>query len=355
MRAEAFEPGSAGFVPPALQAARETRRSAAESIGPDGRIFMMMLSGYITVESRGIVESRVVALPQDEAGQIQEAAQAARLASDFLSLERLGRQLIVLGEASGATAQAALGYYHLGIALTSLNRGSEAAGATRSAIRLYEASGDRFAAARAMMNLATIELDNHGNAAQARSLYESSAPVIRELGEPKNLAIALGNLGEICRLEGDYRGALANAEESLEIFAAMNDVDNSIWQLTNIAQYRLTLRRYAAAIESMKAAYELLLAEPNPRWLACYFDVWVLVAASLERYDVAVQLVAFTDKYRDENNQPRLQAMLPWLSTPKERIARELSHERHDELVAAGEALTVETAQGLAETIEPPG
>ena len=105
----------------------------------------------------------------------------------------------------------------------------------------------------------------------------------------------------------------------------------------------------------MASAYDLLRFEPNPRWLAWYFDTWFLIAAGLGRWDAAAQLLAFTDKYRDEQNQPRLQAMLPWLSTPKERLARELSHERHDELVAAGEALTIETAQRLAESIRPPG
>jgi hypothetical protein len=186
-------------------------------------------------------------------------------------------------------------------------------------------------------------------------LYEASAPVIREFGDPLHLAIALGNLGEICRLEGDYRSALANAEESLAIFRSLDDADDTVWQLTAIAHYRFALRQHAPAIAAMAAAYDLLRVDPNPRWLAWYFDVWFLIAAGLERWEAAAELLAFTDKYRDEQNQPRVQAMLPWLSTPKERLAREFSQERYDELVAAGEALTIETAQHLAESIRPPG
>jgi tetratricopeptide (TPR) repeat protein len=289
----------------------------------------------------------------EEENALLEAAKSARLTSDFLLLERLGRELISLGSSGDSSQAQAFGYYHLGIALSNLNRGSEAAGATHQAIALFEAAGDRFSAAKAMMNLGSIELDNHGNAEEARRLYEFSAPVVRELGAPLHLAIALGNLGEICRLEGDYRGALVNAEESLAIFRSVGDTDNTVWQLTSIAHYRFALRQHAAAIASMAAAFDLLRDDPNPRWLAWYFDTWFLIAAGLERWDAAAELLAFTDKYRDEQNQPRLQAMLPWLSTPKERLARELSHERHDELVAAGEALTIETAQRLAESIQP--
>jgi tetratricopeptide (TPR) repeat protein len=290
----------------------------------------------------------------EEANALLEAARSARLTSDFLLLERIARELIAVG-ASGDSAEAeAFGYYHLGIALSNLNHGSEAAGATRTAIRLYEAAGDRFSAAKAMMNLGSIELDNVGNAEEARRLYEASAPVVRELGDPLHLAIALGNLGEICRLEGDYRGALANAEESLAIFRSLEDTDNTIWQITAIAHYRFALRQHAPAIAAMADAFDLLRDDPNPRWLAWYFDTWFLIAAGLDRLETAAELLAFTDKYRDEQNQPRLQAMLPWLSTPKERLARELPHERHDELVAAGEALTIETAQRLAESIQPP-
>ncbi|HTA40056.1 MAG TPA: tetratricopeptide repeat protein [Candidatus Acidoferrales bacterium] len=290
----------------------------------------------------------------EEADALLEAVRNARSASDFLLLERLARDMIALGSSEAGTEAEAYGYYFLGIALSNLNRGSEAADATRQAIRLYEAAGDRFSAAKAMMNLGSIELDNVGNADQARRLYEASAPIVRELGDPLNLAITLGNLGEICRLEGDYRGALTNAEESLAIFSTLDDTDNTVWQLTAIAHYRFALRQHGAAIETMAQAYELLRENPNPRWLAWYFDTWFLIAAGLEQWDSAAELLAFSDKYRDEQNQPRLQAMLPWLSTPKERLARELPHDRLGELVAAGEALTIETAQRLAESIRRP-
>lgn len=39
---------------------------------------------------------------------------------------------------------------------------------------------------------------------------------------------------------------------------------------------------------------------------------------------------------------------MPWFSEARERLARELGAERIDELVEAGEALTIESAYALA-------
>lgn len=286
----------------------------------------------------------------DGSGLLDEA-RTARENSDFRSLERIARQLIAHGETTADVAAAAIGYYHLGIALSNLNRGSEAATATRQSIALYTQLGDSFSAAKAMMNLGAIELDNNLNVAQARRLYESSIAIVRDLGKPVNLAIALGNLGEICRIEGDYTGAIRNAGEALELFRTLGDDTNEVWQLANLALFKLSQRQYGQAIEHLDEAHALLSRNPNPRWVAYYFDVWLLLAATLGRLDIAAMLMGFVDSFRDRHDQPRLEASLPWLSGPKERLARELPHERFDELLAAGEALDIDRAQALARTL----
>src|SRR5262249_45762836 len=92
-----------------------------------------------------------------EALGLRERAREAVKSDNHLELERIAHRLVALGEATGERSVVAVGYYNLGIALTGLNRGDEAGRATRSAIELFEALGDRFSAARAMMNLALVE------------------------------------------------------------------------------------------------------------------------------------------------------------------------------------------------------
>jgi len=284
----------------------------------------------------------------DDAATLFAQAQAARNASDFLLLERVARELIAVGDRDAGNRARADGYYHLGLALTNQNRTTEATVATRTAIELYGELGDRFAVARTTQNLAIIALEYENDAVTARALFDASLPAIREFGTPTNLAISLGNLSEICRLEGDYRGALSRAQEALAIFRSLGDASNVTWVLADIAHYQLLLRQTAEAIASMTQAFEPLMESENPRWAAWYFDVWFLIAARLGQYDVAATLLGFTDKCRDEENQPRTQAIMPWFSEARERLARELSAERIDELLDKGETLTIESAYALA-------
>ncbi len=281
--------------------------------------------------------------------ELATAAEAARAASDFVSLEDLARAFIDIGESTGNTEAAALGNYHMGTVLTRRNAGSEAAHVTRIAIELFSARGDRFNEARATMNLGTIEFAINGNTAAASRLYGSSIPVFREFDERLYLAIALGNIGEVFALDGDYGRALANSEESLEIFRTLNRADYTAWQLINSAHYRHRLRRHESVAEPMREAYDLLRVYPDPRWIAWYFDVTVLITADLGRLDDAAKLLAFTDRYRDEHGQPRNNEMLLWFSSTKERIARELSDDAFETLVSEGESLTIESAQQLIE------
>jgi tetratricopeptide (TPR) repeat protein len=284
----------------------------------------------------------------DDAERLLEEARTARAASNFLLLEKLGRGLIALGERDSRIALRADGYYFLGLALTNLNRTSEAIRATKSALALYDEAGDRLAVARATQNLGTIAIDNENDVSTARQLFDASLPAIRELGAPINLAISLGNLSEICRLEGDYKGALSRAQEALSIFRQLGEPANIAWVLSDIAHYHLLLRQTPEAIASMIEAFAPLVQSENPRWFAWYFDVWFLIAARLGHLDLAAKLLGFTDKYRDAENQPRSQAMLPWFSEPRERLVRELGAARVDELYEAGEALTIDTAYALA-------
>jgi len=289
----------------------------------------------------------------DEAAQqLHVLAIQARADNDDLLLDRLGREMIALGESSGDAETVAWGNYHRGIALNNLNHGAEAERVTRVALKMFDALGDRFASARAMMNLAVIELDIHTNAPEARRLFENSIAIIRESGEPLRLGIALGNLSEILRLEGNYRGAIASAKEALAIYLQLGESARAGIQWSTIAHCQALLRDYPASIESMRESYALLRQYPNPRWVALYFDIWVFIAAKLGRLEVAAQLSAFVDLFRFDRNVRRLQGMLPWLSATKERIERDLTEIQLEELTAAGEAMTVEQAQELAETIQ---
>jgi tetratricopeptide (TPR) repeat protein len=274
-------------------------------------------------------------------------------AADHRLLRERAKEIAALGEADGDKTVVAWGEYFAGIALIYNNEGGAANRLLRRALAAFREQGERVMAARTMINLAMIEADINLNPSEARRLYEEATPAIREEGDVSRLAILHGNLGEICRLEGDYAAALRHARDSERLFREAGDLGRVVWQLVDIAHYHCLRREYPAAVESMREAYRTLQQESNPRWVAWYFDVWVIIAAKLERWEVVAQLLGYVDRMRSEQNVPRLQLLLPWLSSPMERLASMIPEDRLHELFEAGEALTIEQAEAVASSVSP--
>lgn len=289
--------------------------------------------------------------PQERFRELQAAAQRAQATPDYTALRQWGRHMVELGEAAGDRRIVAFGEFYSGIGLVFGNEGAAANRALRRALAFFRETDERVMAARTMMNLAMIEIDINVNASEARRLYEEAAPAIRDEGDQKRLAILHGNLGEICRLEGDYDAALRNGREAERLFREIGDDPHLVWQLVDIAHYYLLRRDYKAAIANMREAWGPLGRDPNPRWLSLYFDVWIVIAAKLEDWETAARLLGYVGRLRSEHNVPRLQGMLPWLSSPMERMASTIAQDRLHELFVEGEELTHEGANALTETM----
>jgi tetratricopeptide (TPR) repeat protein len=286
----------------------------------------------------------------DRAESLYREAVAARDAADFRSLHALARKLLAAAESENDRRYQALGHLMLGIALSLRNDGASSQRSLRRAREIFKAIGDTTGEGRAMMSMGAVALDIDLDADAARALYDECLPMMRRSGDRQQYAIALGNVGEIDRLEGDYAAALRHAGEALEIFRELGEHARAAWQLTNMAHYHLLSRRsnHEVAVSHLLEAFEELRADPNPRWTAWYFDVWIILAASSQQWETVALLRAFVERYRDENEVPRLQATLPWLSAPFEQVWKALPEERLDELLLEGEALTVSAAHELA-------
>jgi hypothetical protein len=288
---------------------------------------------------------------QSRGKQLYEAALTAQAAGDFLGAERFARELVAFGEAHADDRLTAFGYYTLGNSFFQRNDGPSAEAAYKRAVEFFTASGERVWVARMMMNVGLVALDVNLDVKKARRLHDEHLSAIRESNEPRLVATALGNLGQICSFEGEYERAIECASESLALFLELDDGDHAAWQLIDLAYYHTNQREYARALECMSQAWVQIEREPNPRWIAWYFDVWFVVATALERWEAAAQLMGFVNRYRDERNLSRLRALLPWLSTPSERLARHLDQNRLTELIEEGGVLTPAGAQLLAQSL----
>jgi tetratricopeptide (TPR) repeat protein len=280
-----------------------------------------------------------------------ERAREARATADDAELDRVAREIVALGAAQGDDEVVAWGNYNLGVALYRMNRGDEAAAANRAAYEHFKRAGKDLDAAKALMNLATVELAINVNTAEARRLYEESIGLIRGSGDRVLLAISLGNLAELLRLENDYKEAIATARESIALHLEIGNFGNAAMQYAIVAHCQSLLRDFHAAVASMREGFAYLRQQLYPRWVAEFFDTWAIIASGRGDLERSATLLAFVDRYRFEHSVRRLQSMLPWLSDPRERIAREFTDTDSAELTATGEALSVEQAQALAETL----
>jgi tetratricopeptide (TPR) repeat protein len=289
-----------------------------------------------------------------ESDALRAAAAAALNASDCFALVRCARDLIEHCEASGDKLGLGWGYYFAGGAHFQRNDGSAAVRAYRKALELFNELDERLAGALVMVAIGAVVLDIDLDVDEARQLYDRAIPVIRGSGDKRRLAVCLGNLGEISRLEGHPAQAIEHATEALALFRHLDEPAQIGWQLTDIAHYHALRRDYAAAVDNLRAAHIELSKQPIARWIAWYFDVWFILAAEFERWEIAASLLGFIDHYRDANEVPRMQAMLPWSSLPVERLAeRARAHEHLFDLRIAGEALTLPEAQALTESLSP--
>ena len=282
---------------------------------------------------------------------LKEAALRAQRAADWRKLNHVGRAMVLTGESSADDQRLGLGHYYLGLSHFLRGDGSGARKAFLTAQRQALAANDRPLLLLAKLGQAAIagEIDVDFEALLA--LSEEALALARELGDEKSTATALGNLAEAYHLGGDTARALRYANEAAAIFLRLERWSSAGAQYATIAHVNVLRFEFARAFEALRTSWTYLSRENVALHVAWYFQVWFLVAAALRQWEATAQLYGFLTHYRDVNDAPRMQGMLPWLSEPIERQYRELGRERALELAAEGEALTVEQAQALVERL----
>jgi hypothetical protein len=279
---------------------------------------------------------------------LRAAAEEAYAAIDFARMREIGIAMLAAGEQSNNAEQTAFGNLYQGWANIHLQAGEGAKAALHSALAFFRANDRKLETAQTLTCLASIAIDVDVDAAESRRLFEEAWPLVQEVGTKQQAAALRGNLGEVCRLEGDLKAATQCAHESLEMWRALDDPMRAAWQHTNIAHNEILSRRYASAIRSLDLACDELTRAPNPLCVSWCFDVWIILAVKLEQFEVAARLLGFVEWLRTDDGLYRQQGMLPYLSEPIERLSRAFSYEEMQELARDGERLSFFDARDLA-------
>ena len=285
-------------------------------------------------------------------GQLVEAAKSAQLSSDFRGLEHAARRLATRYRSDGEARGLGDAYAYLGAARIGQGDAPGARSAFERSRKWLERTRDSMGVVRALNGLAVAALDIDLDAVAARRHLEAALPIARRAaGKERHwLGIALGNLSELQRFEGDYVGAIASAREAFSIVQEHQDDRRAAWQLMNIAHCRLLLNDRRSAVQSMEAARKYLSNDDrDPRMVAWYFDMWFIVAAGLNDWENAARLLGFADMFRAKNKLVRLPLLLPWIAPMIARLERKLPGETRVALTSEAGAFSIHEAYELAE------
>lgn len=282
---------------------------------------------------------------------LNESALGAQRAADWRKLERVSHLMIVIGGSSGDAKQLGTAYYYLGISYFLRSDARRARDALRAAQQHAAAADDRSTLLRIKLAQSGIAGEIDLDVENLRALSEEALALARELRDEKSTAVALGNIAEAYHLDGDYSRAIRYARDAAARFLRLERWSSAGAQYATIAHVHVLRREFPEARDAMHSAWRYLSREDVALHRAWYFQVWFLFAAALQRWETAAQLYGFITHYRDVNDTPRMQGMLPWLSEPIERHYRELGHERAAELAGEGEGYSIEEAQTLAASV----
>jgi len=94
----------------------------------------------------------------------------------------------------------------------------------QDSLSLFRNAGDEPSISVALNNLANIAKEQ-GDTAESITLYEQSLAIKRRLGDSRGVAITLNNLGTLALVQGAYDRAVNLGEEALTLLRALGDKD----------------------------------------------------------------------------------------------------------------------------------
>jgi predicted ATPase len=201
--------------------AREKLQESVEGehIRRQHALYFMRLAEEAEVELRGPLQMEWLARLEDEYDNIRAALQWARETGE--SKGSIGRHkggVVALDDVGDVDEAAEIGLRIAGaIWRFWLRHGYFSEGREQLATFLEQPGSQLEAYKAKALNGAGVLASLQGDFGSARSLYEESLSLYRELGDKSGMAGPLSNLGIMAQQQGDYASALSLSEESLAL------------------------------------------------------------------------------------------------------------------------------------------
>jgi predicted ATPase/DNA-binding SARP family transcriptional activator len=295
------------------------------------------------------------------AGAAGAAELELRLASALEVLWRLrghlseGRRSLEGALSRSGEAPAAVRAKALNAAAIFVHRQGEhglAKGFLEEALALYRELGDDREVARMLSNLGSVAL-LEGNNERATALYEETIPLFRNAGDDRGLMITLSNLASIANASGDHVRGRTLGEEGLAVARRVGDKDQVSVSLHNLGRADLRQGRYLEAggrfAESLGLAVELGYKEV----IAYCLEACGELAATGQDWERAARLLGAGEGLFEALGVPMGADDRDGYEATVEQLKERLGEAALADLQAEGRALSLEQAVAVAMETTP--
>lgn len=166
-------------------------------------------------------------------------------------------------------------------------------------------SGHRHGEAATLANLAELQTDWKADYAEAERYYERAVAVLRELGNSRNLGVALSDWSQTVAYSGDFDRADAIAREALELFWRTGVANRATEALVRIGHYRVWAGACDEARGVLREALEPLRNDGQPLFLARYAEAAADLALATGNAAAAATLLGFSEALRAAKALPQ--------------------------------------------------
>jgi predicted ATPase/class 3 adenylate cyclase len=219
-----------------------------------------------------------------------------------------------------------------------------------SAVRLYDAVGDKSAEAEALYNLAFVPVLRQDND-ESRRRFEASLALAREIERPDLVAKSQIGVG-ISGVERDPQAALALFEEALQYFREVGDRFQIGDTLTGVAQAHRVLGHHEAGRNAYLEALQLFTEARNLPGIGMALEELSALESSAARHAGAMRLMGAAAALRDTTGASAPITLMR-LGNVESAARQAIGAEAVEQALAEGRRMTleqaVEFAAGLAE------
>ncbi len=218
-------------------------------------------------------------------------------------------------------------------------------------LRLAIDRGDRHGQANYLGALGLAELHLSGDLKQSMDLTQRSLNLFREVGDLRDIAMQLSNVGTVAMFTGDYQRAEAFLDEGLSLSRHLRDDSHAAYMLKQLGYLALEVADAVLARERFSDSIDLYRNQRQPGHIAGCLEGLAGIAAIAAIGDRAARLLGAAEAWGAQLNQPLRSSE----RTRHERIVantrRLLTPETFTRLWDEGATLTLEAAVSLG--LEP--